>query len=118
VYLGDWEEKKHESVAYAIFHLAVATNDFINQCHARYVSVEQSDIGSAIVTFNSGLEREGILRGNPHSIAPYSLTFVKHDEGPNVRDVLVDRFAWMMFIGFPMNFVHTRHLDKAVAFFG
>jgi hypothetical protein len=24
----------------------------------------------------------------------------------------------MMFIGFPMDFVHTRHLDKAVAFFG
>jgi hypothetical protein len=104
VYLGDWEEKKHEAVAYTIFQPAVATDDFfpmaealleylINQCHARYVSVEQSAIGSAIVTFNSGLEREGILRGNPHSIAPYSLTFVKHDEGPNVRDVSVDRFA-------------------------
>jgi hypothetical protein len=28
VYLGDWEEKQHEAVAYAIFHPLITTEDF------------------------------------------------------------------------------------------
>lgn len=47
--------------------MAQALREYLfDHCHARFVRVEESAIGFAIVTLNSGLEREGILRGNLH----------------------------------------------------
>lgn len=43
------------------------------------------------------------MRGNRHYTAPCSLTFVKHDEGPNVRDLPLGHFAWLMLIGYPLD---------------
>lgn len=118
VFLGDWPKAQHEAVATEdFFSMAVALHDYlIHQCHAHYVRVEECSIGSAIVTFHSGLECEGILIGNPHVIGPYNVTFVKHGEGPNVRDLLLDRFAWLMLIGFPLDFVPWRKLCQVLGF--
>ncbi|CAN6328749.1 unnamed protein product [Urochloa humidicola] len=129
VYLGPWRTKKNEDVALAFFHPPVASEDFypmasalreylVDRCHAHSIRIEQSAIGSAIVTFDSSLEREGFIRANPHSLGPYTVRFIRHDEGPNAKDVDLDRVVWLMLVGYPLDFANDDDIAKAVSGFG
>lgn len=118
----------HEDVAIAILVRAVASCEFPQvadaihhyRTHKFWVRVSKivaRPIGAAFVTFGSCLEREAAITHGPHSLEPYSLSIIKHDEGINLRYAPLDRVCWIMLVAFPLDCYNVAAIGCAVAGF-
>ncbi|TVU38072.1 hypothetical protein EJB05_11422, partial [Eragrostis curvula] len=122
-------QKVNEMVGIAILHPEVAQEDFRSMAltlrvylyHRRQVrsaKIEPCPLGAAYVTFSSCLERDRIIGEGARSFGPYTLRFVKHDEGINATKCELDRIAWFMLLNYPLDCRHPIVVNKAVAGFG
>ncbi|TVU38071.1 hypothetical protein EJB05_11421, partial [Eragrostis curvula] len=119
----------NEMVGIAILHPEVAQEDFhsmapalreylYHQRQVRSAKIEPCPLGAAFVTFSSYLERDRIIGEGERAFGPYTLRFVKHDEGINATKCELDRIAWFMLLNYPLDCRHPTVVTKAVAGFG
>lgn len=122
-------QKTNEGVAVAVLHPEVAKEDFrtyapvlreyLLRWHGvRSAGIEPCPLGAAFVSFDSCLERDRIIREGERQFGPYTLRFVKHDEGENATDCELDRVAWLMLLNFPLDCRHTSVIEHTVLGFG
>ncbi|CAN6329297.1 unnamed protein product [Urochloa humidicola] len=122
-------EAFNEDVAIAMLVPAVAKEDFdlmalvlkdyfIHSHRVRLMEVQPCAMGDAYVQFMSPLERERFL-GKVFQFGPhYQLHFIKHDEAVNATFQDLDREAWVMLMGFPLDARKNAEIAKAVSGFG
>ncbi|CAO2187980.1 unnamed protein product [Urochloa humidicola] len=93
--------------------------EVISHAHSvRLMEVQPCAMGDAYVRFLSPLERERFL-GKVYQFGPhYQLHFIKHDEAVNATLQDLDREAWVMLMGFPLDARKNVEIAKAVLGFG
>lgn len=99
-------------VADAIHHYLV------HKFRLRVSEIAPCPLGAAFVTFGSCVEREAAINHSVHPFEPYSLSFIKHDEGVNLRFAPLDRVCWLMLIPFPLDCYNVDAIGRAVSGFG
>ncbi|CAN6372895.1 unnamed protein product [Urochloa humidicola] len=128
-YIGAYSEKYNEDLAIAFFTPAVSKKDFVPMAAAPkdfftfsmnvlLAEVQPSPIGDAFVRFHSPVESERFL-GKVIQFSPdYQLHLIMHDDGTNVREMDLDREAWLMVMMFPSDARSNNAISKALAGFG
>uniref|UniRef100_K3ZZU5 Uncharacterized protein n=1 Tax=Setaria italica TaxID=4555 RepID=K3ZZU5_SETIT len=94
---------------------------FLNLAKLNVASFSFSDacaLGDAYVRFNRPLERESFMDKIFQLTPEYQLHFIKHDEVMNARLHDLDREAWVMLMGYPLDAKNNTAFAKAVAGFG
>ncbi|CAN6243644.1 unnamed protein product [Urochloa humidicola] len=129
VHLGGCMDPFNEDVAIAMLVPAVAKEDFdlmapslkdyfIHAHRVRLMEVQPCAMGDAYVRFMSPLERERFL-GKVYQFGPhYQVHFIKHDEAMNATLQDIDREAWVMLMGFPLDARKNVEIAKVVSGFG
>ncbi|CAN6179774.1 unnamed protein product [Urochloa humidicola] len=98
---------------------ARALRRFLLDNNVREPEIQQCPMGDAFVRFDSALQRESFLMNGPRQFEDYLLSFIRHDEGPNMKDLELDRTAWLMLLCFPPDVKNLMSLvDKSLAGFG
>ncbi|CAN6230933.1 unnamed protein product [Urochloa humidicola] len=122
-------DKVNEDLAIAVTHPPVAKEDFkpfARQLH-RYLldhqvchpEIQMCPMGEAYVRFDSPMQRESFIMSDPREFVGYQLHFIRHDEGPNFKDLDIDCVAWLMLLCFPPDAKNLISLvDKSIAGFG
>ncbi|CAO2200609.1 unnamed protein product [Urochloa humidicola] len=122
-------DKANEDLAIALTEPKIAPEDFWTfaraLCHClldnnvRAPEIQQCPMGEAFVRFDSPMQRETFILGGPRQFDDYQISFIRHDEGPNMRDLELDRSVWLMLLCFPPNAKNLISLvDKSVSGFG
>lgn len=128
-HLGTVRSKINEDVSIAVLVPVVADCNFVQVAEAlhhfmvhtfrvRVFEIAACPIGAAFVTFGSCIEREAAIAHNPHPFEPYSLSFIKHDEGINLRYAPLDRVYWLMLVAFLLDCYNVAVIGRVVASFG
>ncbi|CAN6252337.1 unnamed protein product [Urochloa humidicola] len=121
-------EKANEDLAIAITDPKIAKDDFWpfarelrhflldNGVHEP--EVQQCPMGEAFVKFDSPLQRDAFVLSNPRQFNDYQIRFIRHDEGPNLKELDLDRSVWLMLLCFPPDARNLISLvDKSLAGF-
>ncbi|CAN6311229.1 unnamed protein product [Urochloa humidicola] len=122
-------DKSNEDLAIAVPEPHVAKEDFwpfaralrrfLLNNNVREPEIQQCPMGDAFVRFDSALQRESFLMNGPRQFEDYQLSFIRHDEGPNMKDLELDRTAWLMLLCFLPDVKNLMSLvDKSLAGFG
>lgn len=61
---------------------------------------------------------ERLIREGECAFGSYTLSFVKHDEGPNAANCDLDRHAWVMLLNSPLDCRHPSVMENVVLGFG
>lgn len=128
-HLGTARSRNNEDVAIAVLVPAIAVCNFapmadalhhylVHSFRVRVSEISACPVGAAYVTFGSCVEREAPIAHSPHQFEPYSLSFVKHDEGINLRFAPLDKVCWIMLVAFPLDCYNVAAISQAVAGFG
>ncbi|CAO2149336.1 unnamed protein product [Urochloa humidicola] len=121
-------EKTNEDLAIAITEPSINKGDFgpFAKALQRYLidngvhhpEIQLCPIGEALVRFDFVMQREGFLIGAPRQFLGYQLRFIRHDEGINFRDLLLDRVVWLILLCFPSDArTHINLVAKSLAGF-
>ncbi|CAO2164833.1 unnamed protein product [Urochloa humidicola] len=121
-------DKLNEDLAIAITKPKIAKEDFwpfarelrcfLLDNQVRDPEIQQCPMGEAFVRFDSPLQRESFIVGGPRQLDVYQLRFVRHDEGPNMIGLDLDRTAWLMLLCFPPDAKNMLSLvDKSLSGF-
>ncbi|CAN6373518.1 unnamed protein product [Urochloa humidicola] len=121
-------DKLNEDLAIAVTEPKIAKEDFwpfarelrrfLLDNHVRDPEIQQCPMGEAFVRFDSPMQRESFIIGGPRQLDDYQISFVRHDEGPNMTDLELDRTAWLMLLYFPPDAKNMLSLvDKSLSGF-
>ncbi|CAO2176187.1 unnamed protein product [Urochloa humidicola] len=122
-------DRVNEDLAIAVTYLSVANEDFTpfarelhrflldNQVH--HLEIQPRPMGEAFVRFDSPMQREAFVHADPKQFLGYQLSFIRHDEGPNFKDLDLDSVAWLLLLCFPPDARNLVSLvDKSIVGFG
>lgn len=83
------------------------------------VHAEISALGVGFITFTSVEIRDLLVRESPHPLDDETtFSFVRHDEGLNMRLPVFEYDAWIMMLAFPPDYLTDHYINKAVSLFG
>lgn len=119
----------NDDVAIAMLILAMAkeefdlmasalTDYFIHTYNICLAEVQPCALGDAYVRSMCSLERERFPVRHLQLTPDYQLHFIKHDEFENSRMHDLDREAWVMLMGYPLDARNNIVVAKVVAGFG
>ncbi|CAO2152013.1 unnamed protein product [Urochloa humidicola] len=122
-------EKSNEDLVIALTEAKIASEDLWTFARAlcRFLlnnnicepQIHQCPMGEAFVRFDSPMQRETFILEGPRQFEDYQISFIRHDEGPNMRDLELDRSVWVMLLCFPPDAKNlTSLVDKSVSGFG
>ncbi|CAN6333977.1 unnamed protein product [Urochloa humidicola] len=120
--------KENEDLAIAVTTPSVAKEDFgpfarelqryLLDNGVRSPEIQMCPMGEAFVRFDSAMQREGFLFGGPRPFNGYQISFIRHDEGLNFRNLDLDRVVWLMLLCFPPDARrHVNLIDKSISAF-
>ncbi|CAN6347597.1 unnamed protein product [Urochloa humidicola] len=120
--------KENEDLAIAVTTPSVAKEDFgpfarelqryLLDNGVRSPEIQMCPMGEAFVRFDSAMQREGFLFGGPRPFNGYQISFIRHDEGLNFRNLDLDRVVWLMLLCFPPDARrHVNLIDKSISVF-
>jgi hypothetical protein len=69
-----------------------------------FTSSHLSSLGLDLVSLQSVVQRDQLVRNLPFHWGQYVIRVVKHDEGINARACTYLRVCWIMFLAFPLDF--------------
>ncbi|CAL4979205.1 unnamed protein product [Urochloa decumbens] len=99
-------EKNNEDLAIAITEPRVAVEDFW-------------PFARELRRFLLDNQRESFVLGGPFPFNEYQIRFIHHDEGPNMKDLELDRSVWLLLLCFPSDAKNLFSLvDKSLPGFG
>ena len=85
----------------------------------RVVDAEISALGVGFVTFASPVIRDLLVRESPHAFEEDStFSFVRHDEGIDMRLPVFQYEAWVMLLAFPPDYLTEHYINRVVSLFG
>uniref|UniRef100_A0A0A9B1C7 DUF7597 domain-containing protein n=1 Tax=Arundo donax TaxID=35708 RepID=A0A0A9B1C7_ARUDO len=84
--------------------------------HVRFSCKHPHGIG--LIQLGDQLQRDRLFRGSPHNIDGFRVRFIRHDKARNFRDAPYHRNGWILFLGFPLDYMTLEHVDEACASFG
>lgn len=62
-------------------------------------------LGVGLVAFGAAAIRDFLITTGPHPIGEdRTFYLVRHDEGPNMRIPVFEAVAWVVFLGFPLEY--------------
>uniref|UniRef100_A0A0A8ZJQ2 DUF7597 domain-containing protein n=1 Tax=Arundo donax TaxID=35708 RepID=A0A0A8ZJQ2_ARUDO len=98
-------------------HISNAIYGFVvNSLCLRVSEMSPSALGATTVTFGSCLEHE-IAMSKVHRMGEYRLSFIKHDEGRNLRHLALDLIVWLMLVNFPLDCLDATSLAASIGSF-
>ncbi|TVU04267.1 hypothetical protein EJB05_50163, partial [Eragrostis curvula] len=127
-FLGTAVRRINEAVAIAILdpevdpidypHVSNAIHSFVvNKLRLNVTDVCPSGLGACTITFSSCAARE-VAMSKIHRMEPYSLKFIPHDAGRNLRHLPMDRICWLMLVNFPLDCLDETSIATAISSFG
>ncbi|CAO2168951.1 unnamed protein product [Urochloa humidicola] len=122
-------DKTNEDLGIALTEPKVAKEDswpftqalrhFLLDNNVRKPEIQQCPIGEAFIRFDSPMQHETFILGGPRHFEDYQISFIRHDEGPNIKDLELDRSVWLMLLCFPPDAKNLiSPVDKSLAGFG
>ncbi|BAT13681.1 Os11g0299775 [Oryza sativa Japonica Group] len=123
-------ERRHEDFYLALVHPQVSEQDWDHYhllildhiLDERLFEVRNSYRHAFVVgmfQLRSAMHRDEFVHSEPFVYDGVdTITFVKHDQGPNWRASQYNRDGWFLFLDFPLDFIDWDHLNLATASFG
>ena len=72
-----------------------------------------------LIRFNDSVVRDTMISRGEQPLDEHSNFYLlRHDEGPNMHRPVIERDAWVMLLGFPLNYQTEHYIIKAVSCFG
>lgn len=95
-----------------------AVNDFLNQNHIQYETIQPCPFGQAYVKFTYLHQRDLLIHNSPMHYGNGTVSFIPHDRAWNNRTAVVTHDVWMSLIGLNVDLWTHALVDKAVSDFG
>jgi hypothetical protein len=88
--------------------------------HNRIVvrDIQRTNLGQALVRFAHLRDTDNLIYGSTHAYEDVYFSILRHNEGRNLKTVLYNKEAWIMLLGFPLNFVSYEQLEQSISTFG
>ena len=89
----------------------------VNNLRASVLEMHRSALGAATIVFGSSAQRTIALHSIHQLPEGYSLRFIPHNEGKNLRHIPTDRICWLMLVNYPLDGRSMSHIAMSVAGF-
>uniref|UniRef100_A0ACD5ZN89 Uncharacterized protein n=1 Tax=Avena sativa TaxID=4498 RepID=A0ACD5ZN89_AVESA len=100
------------------YHARIELRRRLNRQGFHVSSMEDYPIGLGLFSFANSFVRDRVV-GRSYTIDDWiGITFVKHDEGLNMRVASFCSEKWVMFLNFPLDYQTEYWIEKAVSLFG
>ena len=87
--------------------------------HANVVYSEIYPFVVGLLQFDNALVLDHLIATSPHTLGEtHTFSIMRHDAGPNMRTPAIEREAWVLLLGFPLDYQTEHYIIKAVSCFG
>lgn len=94
-------------------------DDFLrNHRQVGFRSIQPCPYGQVYVRFNFIHDRHFLISGSPHEYDQYRISFVEHNKGWNNKTTTMNCEAWIVLLGYNIDFWTQSNIEKTVAEFG
>ena len=93
-------------------------DDFLrNHRQVGFRSIQPCPHGQAFVRLNYFHDRDILIQNSPHQYGNYNITFKAHNKGWNNKSTSMTHDAWLMLLGFNVDYWEQKDVEKAISDF-